>query len=178
MSKGKQITTFTVILKSENENLPVGTAEFRHRESGLYPESVNVDPPWQRKGIGTKMYETAELVSGKRIIPSDTQTPQGAAFSAKFRSRRVVDDDAIAKALRKRNGKDVNIGADLSRAAKVINDHEAAAAKLTDALGTDAAATAGAQAKAYRQALAQHSEIGRASCRERVQVEVGAGRRK
>lgn len=70
---------------------------------------------------------------------------------------RVVEEDAIAKALRKHAGKNVDIGADLARAAKVIGDHEAAAADLVDLLGAEAPPNAVNNAKAYRAALAaQH----------------------
>lgn len=71
---------------SDGEEVPVATAEFIHRSgNALYPEHVVVDPAWQRKGIGNRIYAAAEQSTGRQIIPSENQTPQGKAFSEKFR---------------------------------------------------------------------------------------------
>lgn len=71
------------------ERLYVADAEFTHGSyrATLYPRSVNVDPVFQRAGIGTRMYSAAQKATGQKIIASDTQTPQGKAFSAAFRSK-------------------------------------------------------------------------------------------
>lgn len=70
---------------SDGEQVIAGKAEFLHRGDKLYPREVNVEPLFQRKGVGTKMYKLAEGATGKSVLPSETQTPQGKAFSAKYR---------------------------------------------------------------------------------------------
>lgn len=88
LAGGKPRTVVTVTRKlADGEEVPFATAEFTHRENTLYPEHVNVEPGWQRQGIGTRMYEAAEQASGKKVIPSDNQTVEGKAFSAKYRGR-------------------------------------------------------------------------------------------
>jgi hypothetical protein len=71
----------------DGEEVIVATAEFAHRATGLYPEHVNVEPRFQRRGIGTRIYSAAERASGLQVMPSQDQTAAGAAFSAKFRKR-------------------------------------------------------------------------------------------
>lgn len=66
----------------DGEEVVAATAEFSHRASGLYPEHVNVEPALQRQGVATRMYDAVEAATGKRAIPSDSQTPQGKAFRA------------------------------------------------------------------------------------------------
>jgi GNAT superfamily N-acetyltransferase len=87
---GAERTTVKIERKlADGEVVSVGEAEFIHRGDKLYPESANVDPAWQRKGIGTRMYEEAERITGKKVIPSDNQTPAGAAFNRKYRERDI-----------------------------------------------------------------------------------------
>lgn len=86
---GSKKTTVTVMRTlSDGEEVPAATAEFSHRETGLHPDNVTVEPVLQRNGIGTRMYEAAELESGKKVIPSDNQTPEGKAFSTRYRAAR------------------------------------------------------------------------------------------
>lgn len=77
----------------------IGTAAFEHRDGSLYPDTVEVADIWQRKGIGTRMYEAAEKSTGKRIVQSDKQTTMGEKFSAKFRSR-YTEPDSLTGLLR------------------------------------------------------------------------------
>lgn len=98
---GAERTTVKIERKlSDGEVVSVGEAEFIHRGDKLYPESANVDPAWQRKGIGTRMYEEAERVTGKKVIPSENQTAAGAAFSDKFRSNRDSSEGSLEGLLR------------------------------------------------------------------------------
>lgn len=247
---------------SDGEIVPIATAEFVNRDNTLHPEHVTVDPAWQRKGIATRMYDMAERKSGKRVIASDTQTPEGAAFSRKYRSNRDVpsadervargaaseaklpsdalgairqdfkaqgldllegststggiedlkklmrehfaeppivsgvpktrvepgmaaemgalhkenigktiverdmrtrmknlhDDQKIAELLSKHDGNNVDIGPDIAKAAKVIGDYERDSADLVEILGSDAPASAQANAKGYREAVGKQSE--------------------
>ena len=82
----------------------------------------------------------------ERAAQKDAQTIVDRSF------RGAMGD--VAKALRKHAGKNVDIGADLSRAAKAIGDVEAATADLAELLGADAPATAVMNAKALRKAMA------------------------
>lgn len=83
-----------------------------------------------------------------------------------------VDDDAIQKALRKHNGKNVDVGADLGRAAKAIGDVEEALAGLVDVLGPDAPATAAAHAKAWKAATeAQVEAAGKSAAKSAVDMQ-------
>lgn len=70
----------------------------------------------------------------------------------------VVTEDAIAKALRKHAGKNVDVGSDLRRAAKAIGDHEAALADLTEAVGPSAPQAAKDYAQAFRAAVAAQAD--------------------
>lgn len=91
---GTKPRTYVTVTRqlADGETVPVATAEFAHRDGGLYPEHVTVDQPWQRQGIGTKIYKEAERKSGLKIIPSENQTVEGRAFSAKYRGAREGDD--------------------------------------------------------------------------------------
>lgn len=83
--------------------------------------------------------------------------------SMKDAMRGVVEDDAIAAALRRHNGKNVDIGQDLAKAAKVIGDRESAMADLADLLGADAPVMATQNAKAFRAAMQEQAEKNGAS---------------
>lgn len=60
----------------------VGAATFAHQGGNLVPGTVAVDEAHQRKGIASAMYAHAEQHTGKKLIPSPNQTPEGAALWA------------------------------------------------------------------------------------------------
>lgn len=72
--------------------------------------------------------------------------------------QRMTDDEAIAKLLGQRVGKDVNMGQSMGRAAKAIGDFESASADLVDMLGSDAPPGAVERARGYRGATASHAD--------------------
>lgn len=72
----------------DGEEVESATAAFAVRDGELYPNNVTVEPALQRKGVASQMYDLAEQYTGKKIIPSASQTPEGKALSEAFRSRR------------------------------------------------------------------------------------------
>lgn len=58
----------------------VGGALFTHKGGNLVPEGVQVDPAHRRKGLASAMYNHAQKVTGKTVIPSHDQTPMGQAL--------------------------------------------------------------------------------------------------
>ncbi len=58
----------------------IGYATFHHQAEGLVPFGVYVDDEHQRKGIASHMYSMAQKLTGKPVMPSKTQTPEGAAL--------------------------------------------------------------------------------------------------
>jgi GNAT superfamily N-acetyltransferase len=76
----------------DGEEVVVGNAEFRLRDGELYPHNVQVQPNFQRQGLATRMYEKAEALTGKKIVPSRTQTPEGKALSESYLARRSADE--------------------------------------------------------------------------------------
>lgn len=88
---------------------------------------------------------------------------------------RVRDDDAIEKALRKHVGKGVDLNADLTKAARVIGDHEAASAKLVDLLGPEAPIGAQQSAAAYHAATAAQSDAAASAAAKSAGDAVAAG---
>jgi predicted GNAT family acetyltransferase len=58
----------------------VGAATFNHTGNTLTPGTVVVDEDHQRKGIASAMYSHAQKHTGKSIVPSANQTPEGAAL--------------------------------------------------------------------------------------------------
>lgn len=86
---GRMTTTVTARRNiGGGEMVDSATAVFRHREGGiLFPQEVTVEPALRRKGVASELYRLAQRQTGKRIIASDSQTPEGAALSRAFRSR-------------------------------------------------------------------------------------------
>lgn len=59
----------------------VGYAQFHHGNKGeMVPYNVQIHPDHQRKGIGTAMYSLAEEKSGRKIVPSKSQSPGAKAL--------------------------------------------------------------------------------------------------
>ncbi len=58
----------------------IGYATFHHKDGALHPFGVYVDDDHQRKGIASHMYNVAQSVTGKKVVPSTIQTPEGAAL--------------------------------------------------------------------------------------------------
>lgn len=83
---GNKITEVKVFRQSESgEPMFVGEARFTHQGGKLLPDEVTVDGPFQRLGIGTRMYKAAEDGTGLKVMPGKQQTEAGKAFSAKYR---------------------------------------------------------------------------------------------
>lgn len=81
----------------------------------------------------------------------------------KGRVRQMTDDEAIAKLLGKRVGKNVDVGPALGRAAKAISAYEGASADLVEILGGDAPVMATQNAKAFRAATRAQADTSAAS---------------
>jgi GNAT superfamily N-acetyltransferase len=63
----------------------VGTAEFWHKDDdSLVPEQVWVHAAHRRQGIATAMYQAMQQHTGKNILPSPNQTPEGQMFRQSF----------------------------------------------------------------------------------------------
>jgi hypothetical protein len=98
---GRKLTKVEVTrIGQDGDPLVVGTAEFSHRSGGLYPEHVVIDQPFQRIGIGTRMYDAVEARTGQKILQSTDQTEQGAAFRAAREARRAKHDTELEAMLR------------------------------------------------------------------------------
>jgi len=87
-------------------------------------------------------YEAKTKVSS--LMPEDMQ--------------RVADDAAIERLLKKRTGKNVDMGPSLERAAKIIGDHEQASADVADLLGANAPRTAVDRASKLRTASQRQAD--------------------
>jgi predicted GNAT family acetyltransferase/ribosomal protein S14 len=58
-----------------------GEAAFTHTpENTLVPETVQVHPAHQRKGLASALYAHAQQQTGKKVVPSTSQTPAGQAL--------------------------------------------------------------------------------------------------
>lgn len=67
----------------------VGEAQLiQNADGALYPKNVEVLPRYRRRGLASKMYSAAEARTGRRIVASRTQTPDGEGFSAAYRGAR------------------------------------------------------------------------------------------
>ncbi len=65
----------------------VGHVTFRHRPDGnLESVMTAVDEAHQRQGLASAMYAHAEKVTGKKVVPSSSQTDEGAALWASNRA--------------------------------------------------------------------------------------------
>lgn len=95
---GKRVTVTVKRAAKDGEILEAGSAEFFHRANGeMYPNTVNVDPPFHRLGIASRMYKAAEEAAGGKIIPSQNQTKMGEAFSKSFRGARDAAAESASK---------------------------------------------------------------------------------
>jgi GNAT superfamily N-acetyltransferase/8-oxo-dGTP pyrophosphatase MutT (NUDIX family) len=55
-------------------------AESHSQPGKLYPLGIKVDPAYQRQGIATAIYQWAEELSGMKIIPGNSHSPEGLRF--------------------------------------------------------------------------------------------------
>jgi GNAT superfamily N-acetyltransferase len=78
----------------------VGAATFRHQGGSLVPGTVVVDDDHQRKGIASAMYAHAQKQTGKAIVPSSNQTPEGAAL---WQGNKTQQQFGLGKAAMKPN---------------------------------------------------------------------------
>lgn len=104
---------------------------------------TRIDP-----GMADEMGAIHKESIGKTIVDRDMRA----------RMKNTVDDDKIAELLGKHDGKNVDVGPDIAKAAKVINDFERDSADLVEILGSDAPASAAANAKKYRDAVGKQAE--------------------
>lgn len=58
----------------------VGAALYSHKGGKLMPETIQVDPDHRRKGLGTALQNHAKQVTGKEVVRSHDETPNGRAF--------------------------------------------------------------------------------------------------
>ncbi len=107
----------------------------------------------------------------KSLLSQWSDQSAGTAVDKAIRERMgvVADDAAIERLLQKHAGKNVNIGPQLERAAKVIGDHEAASADVADLLGPDAPKTAVDRAQALQAARRAQAEAHGASAAKAAQ---------
>lgn len=139
----------------------VGDAAQRYRVAS---ESRAADP---LAAFGLES-DATRLGVGSGEVPAEIRAlalPERTAVDAGIKGRMggLRDEAAIAKAIMRHNGKNVDIGPGLARAAKAIGDMEEAGAKLADVLGPEAPATAVENAKAYRAAIAKGQDQSAAS---------------
>lgn len=133
---------------------PAGSDVLRSGRSAGKPEPMSalgaeggatapskVEPAQQTRGLG------------KAIIDS----------ARRDRTAGAVSREDITTTLVKRSGKNVDIGPGLARAAKAIGDVEAANARLVNALGSEAPATAVTHAKAYQAAVRAQADASASS---------------
>jgi hypothetical protein len=88
---GEELHVTSYRTLGDGEEVESATASFAMRDGELYPNNVTVEPALQRKGVASEMYDLAERHTGRKIIPSATQTPEGKALSESFRSKRGGD---------------------------------------------------------------------------------------
>ncbi len=98
---GGKITT---VRATHSDGTFVGEAKFTHQDGKLLPDEATVDGPWQRLGIGTKMYESAEATTGLKVAPGKRQTEAGEAFSAQYRGARDVTPSRFTRTDRAAGG--------------------------------------------------------------------------
>lgn len=103
-------------------------------------------------------YASSAMAADEVAMQADAARRAAARITHEALQPAAQKADAIQAALRKHVGKNVDVGADLGRAAKVIGDVEDAMAQLVDVLGPDAPSSATAIAKAYRAASATQIE--------------------
>lgn len=78
---GKPRTTVTITRTlGDGEEVTAGTAEFLHLNDGLYPQHINIEPALQKQGVGTKIYDSVEKSTGRKILEAEDQTAAGKAF--------------------------------------------------------------------------------------------------
>lgn len=77
LGNGKMMTKVNVHSPTGDH---VAAATFVHQGNNIVPGSVVVDEDHQRRGIASAMYAHAEKHTGKSIMPSANQTPEGSAL--------------------------------------------------------------------------------------------------
>lgn len=100
-------------------------------------------------------------VRGEGQLAAPMSKAEIAAQRDRFRA--IAPEQRAAKAIMRHNGKDVDMGPGLARAAKAIGDMEEANAKLTNVLGSEAPASAVEKATAFRKATGKAQEQAAAS---------------
>ena len=101
-----------------------------------------------RLALERALRKDAEKTTGRTIVDSDIRA----------RMQGVLDDAAVDKVLRKHNGKNVDIGPDVAKAAKVIGDYERANVDMVRLLGDEAPPRAVSHAKDFAAATAKQAD--------------------
>lgn len=87
------ITKVTVTSKDGEQ---VAAANFVHQGNNIVPGYVVVDDDHQRRGIASAMYKYVEQQTGKKIVRSTNQTPEGAALWDQNNNRGFGEQTAVA----------------------------------------------------------------------------------
>lgn len=113
--------------------------------------------------LGVELKPEPEVIRGDKSQAPREHIPRGSPRTMidpemLDRMRGVADDASIQRAINKHNGKNVNVGPSMNRAAKAIGDFESASATLVDVLGPQAPLTAKQQAAVLRAAQKAQAE--------------------
>lgn len=69
----------------------VGQVIFRFEgRTKMWATDARLLPSYQKQNLGTRMYQYAQQVSGRRIVPSDDQTDAGRAMWKRFKRERTL----------------------------------------------------------------------------------------
>lgn len=151
--------------QAERVGRRAGVGEAASRYRAVRAEPVPSADPLAAFGLES---DPTRLGAATGEVPSEVRAmllPERTAVDTGIKARMgaVHEEAQIAKAIMRHNGKNVDIGPNLARGAKVIGDMEEASAKLTDVLGSEAPATAVERAKDYRTAVGRGQERSAAS---------------
>lgn len=109
--------TLTHIKVHDAQGQEVGGTVLGHGPSsqGLYPYDLDVHPAHRRKGLATAMYNHAQQLLGKPVVPSRTQTGDAQAFWASRTTKAEIKDtesELANAAYRHRRSKEVMVAGD------------------------------------------------------------------
>jgi GNAT superfamily N-acetyltransferase len=91
----------------------VGTCSMVYHPAtkSLVADWIHIDPNHRRQGLGSKMYQYAEAVSGGKVAPNDIQTELGQKFHAqKDPLFGKTEDELFATPLNKMAFEDIKVG--------------------------------------------------------------------
>ena len=85
-ARDSRITYTTVVALNDYGNR-VGSVVFEHDGDLLIPDNVMVFPQFRRQGVATGMYDYAESVTSKQVVPSKDQNDDARGFWRTRKSR-------------------------------------------------------------------------------------------